>query len=218
MSLGQLWNYSRDLEGIPVVSVYFQNYYYSSAIPKWSSVRSICMKGIAQVLDFFFLLLLFFSDLKIVIFVMWAHTWWEERVKLNEVWQKKYFCKETKLQHNKYVTSSTVTGRTKASYLWNAKYLFNIQVNISIILTWSVHLICTWLYCGVSFMWSEADVTYTKINYLISAANTISLINGLSYWIPGINWWMFTLCVSNTILSRQWLIRLNGLGLYWNKT
>lgn len=166
----------------------------------------------------FFLLLLFFSDLKIVIFVMWAHTWWEERVKLNEVWQKKYFCKETKLQHNKYVTSSTVTGRTKASYLCNAKYLFNIQVNISIILTWSVHLICTWLYCGVSFMRSEADVTYTKINYLISAANTISLINGLSYWIPGINWWMFTLCVSNTILSRQWLIRLNGLGLYWNKT
>lgn len=218
MSLGQLWNYSRDLEGIPVVSVYFQNYYYSSAIPKWSSVRSICMKGIAQVLDFFFLLLLFFSDLKIVLFVMWAHTWWEERVKLNEVWQKKYFCKETKLQHNKYVTSSTVTGRTKASYLWNAKYLFNIQVNISIILTWSVHLICTWLYCGVSFMRSEADVTYTKINYLISAANTISLINGLSYWIPGINWWMFTLCVSNTILSRQWLIRLNGLGLYRNKT
>lgn len=36
-------------------------------------------------------------------------------------------------------------------------------------------------------MRSEADVTYTKINYLISAANTISLINGLSYWIPGIN-------------------------------
>lgn len=29
---------------------------------------------------------------------------------------------------------------------------------------------------------------------------------------------MFTLCISNTILSRQWWIRLNGLGLYWNQT
>lgn len=46
--------------GIPVVSVYFQNYYYSSAIPKWSSVRSICMKGIAQVLDFFYYYYFFF--------------------------------------------------------------------------------------------------------------------------------------------------------------
>lgn len=35
-------------------------------------------------------------------------------------------------------------------------------------------------YCGMNFMQSEADATYTEINYLISAANTVSFINGLS--------------------------------------
>ena len=39
-------------------------------------------------------------------------------------------------------------------------------------------------YCEKNFMKSEADVTYTKINYLISAANTISFINGLSSLDP----------------------------------
>lgn len=39
-------------------------------------------------------------------------------------------------------------------------------------------------YCGMYFMKSEADVTYTEINYLISAANTISFVNGLSSLDP----------------------------------
>lgn len=130
---------------------------------------------------------------------------------------KYFFFQETRLHHNKYITSSTATGRTKVSYLWNANYLFNIQMNVSILLM-SIWLIFTWFCFGVDFRRSEVDITHTKINYLISSANTICLIDGLSYWISGINWWMFALCVSNTILSRQWWIRLNGLGLYWHQT
>lgn len=39
-------------------------------------------------------------------------------------------------------------------------------------------------FCVTKFMKSEADVTYTEINYLISAANTISFINSLSSLDP----------------------------------